>query len=107
MPPPPTRPAEGAPMTTLTAVNPTTGTVAREVPAATEAQITAILDRARTAYDSWKDTSFAQRAEVLRAVAAHMRENVEELAPLMTEEMEIGRASCRESGEQQGGVAGS
>jgi len=74
-------------MTTLTAVNPTTGTVAREVPAATEAQITAILDRARTAYDSWKDTSFAQRAEVLRAVAAHMRENVEELAPLMTEEM--------------------
>ena len=74
-------------MTTLTAMNPTTGTVAREVPAATEEQITAILNRARTAYESWKDTSFAQRAEVLRAVAAHMRENVEELAPLMTEEM--------------------
>lgn len=74
-------------MTTLTAMNPTTGTVAREVPAATEEQITATLNRARTAYESWKDTSFAQRAEVLRAVAAHMRENVEELAPLMTEEM--------------------
>src|SRR5690625_5865832 len=81
------RPAEGDLMTTLTAMNPTTGTVAREVPAATEEQITAILNRARTAYESWKDTSFAQRAEVLRAVAAHMRENVEELAPLMTEEM--------------------
>src|SRR5690625_5557988 len=81
------RPAEGDLMTTLTAMNPTTGTVAREVPAATEEQITATLNRARTAYESWKDTSFAQRAEVLRAVAAHMRENVEELAPLMTEEM--------------------
>src|SRR5690625_6360963 len=81
------RPAEGDLMTTLTAMNPTTGTVAREVPAATEEQITAILNRARTAYESWKDTSFAHRAEVLRAVAAHKRENVEERAPLMTEEM--------------------
>lgn len=74
-------------MTTLTAMNPTTGTVARELPAATEEQITATLDRARTAYESWKDTTFAQRAEVLRAVATHMRDHVEELAPLMTEEM--------------------
>ena len=74
-------------MTTLTAVNPTTGAVARAVPAATEDQITATLDRARSAYGSWKDTTFAERAAVLRAVAEHLRENVEQLAPLMTEEM--------------------
>src|SRR5699024_4340400 len=96
-PPPPMRPAEGDLMTTLPAMNPTTATVAREVPAATEEQITATLNRARTAYESWKDTSFAQRAEVLRAVAAHMRENVEELAPLMTEEM--GKPITEASGE--------
>lgn len=74
-------------MTTLTAVDPTTGTVVREVPAATPAQIEEVLERARTAYLAWKETSFEERAEVLRAVAAHLRENVEELAPVMTEEM--------------------
>ncbi|AXK45076.1 NAD-dependent succinate-semialdehyde dehydrogenase [Brachybacterium saurashtrense] len=74
-------------MTTLTAVDPTTGTVVREVPAATPVQIEEVLERARTAYLAWKETSFEERAEVLRAVATHLRENVEELAPVMTEEM--------------------
>ncbi|MFC7403816.1 NAD-dependent succinate-semialdehyde dehydrogenase [Georgenia alba] len=71
----------------LTSVDPTTGAVAREVPAATPQEITATIDRAQAAYEGWRTTSFAERAEVLRAVAAHMREHVEELAPLMTEEM--------------------
>ncbi|MGP9537018.1 NAD-dependent succinate-semialdehyde dehydrogenase [Brachybacterium sp. AOP43-C2-M15] len=74
-------------MSMLRAVNPTTGEVAREVPAATGEQIEAVLDRARTAYLSWKETGFAERAEVLRAVAAELRENVERYAPVMTEEM--------------------
>ncbi|ATG54898.1 succinate-semialdehyde dehydrogenase [Brachybacterium ginsengisoli] len=74
-------------MTTLTAIDPTTGAVAREVPAATPAQITEIIDRANTAYTTWKETSFEERAEVLRRVAAHLREHAEELAPVMTEEM--------------------
>ena len=74
-------------MTVLTAIDPTTGTAVREVPAATAEQIDAVLDRARTASLSWRETSFAERGELLRAVAAHLREHVEELAPLMTEEM--------------------
>jgi succinate-semialdehyde dehydrogenase/glutarate-semialdehyde dehydrogenase len=71
----------------LTAVDPRTGTTIREVPAATGPQITATIDRAQEAYESWRRTSFAERAEVLRGVAAHMRAHTEELAPLMTEEM--------------------
>ncbi|WP_193104483.1 NAD-dependent succinate-semialdehyde dehydrogenase [Brachybacterium sp. FME24] len=71
----------------LTAIDPTTGTIVREVPAATPAEITAIIDRAQSAYVSWKDTPLAERAQVLQRVAAHLREHTEELAPLMTQEM--------------------
>ncbi|MDN5687395.1 MAG: NAD-dependent succinate-semialdehyde dehydrogenase [Brachybacterium sp.] len=74
-------------MTILTAIDPTTGTVVREVPAATPAEITEIIDRAEVAYTSWKERTLAERAEVLRRVATYMREHTEELAPLMTEEM--------------------
>ncbi|MDN5599943.1 MAG: aldehyde dehydrogenase family protein, partial [Brachybacterium sp.] len=74
-------------MSMLTATDPTTGTVVREVPAVTGEEITAIIDRAQNAYTSWKDTTVEERAEVLRRVAAYMREHTEELAPLMTEEM--------------------
>ncbi|HEX7351509.1 NAD-dependent succinate-semialdehyde dehydrogenase [Brachybacterium sp.] len=74
-------------MTMLTAIDPTTGAVVREVPAATPEEITEIIGRSRTAYTSWKGTTLAERAEVLRRVAATLRERTEELAPLMTEEM--------------------
>jgi succinate-semialdehyde dehydrogenase/glutarate-semialdehyde dehydrogenase len=74
-------------MTMLTAVNPATGAVVRETPAATADEIDAALERSRTACASWKRTGFAERADVLRAAGEYMREHVEELAPLMTEEM--------------------
>lgn len=74
-------------MTVLTAIDPTTGAVVREVPAATPAEITSTIDRSQAAYTSWKDTTLAERAEVLRNVATYLREHTEELAPLMTEEM--------------------
>ena len=74
-------------MTVLTAIDPTTGAVVREVPAATAEQIDAVLERARGAAPAWRDIGIEGRAEVLRAVGAHLREHVEELAPVMTEEM--------------------
>ncbi|ATG52128.1 succinate-semialdehyde dehydrogenase [Brachybacterium vulturis] len=74
-------------MTTLTATDPTTGRVVREVPAATPAEITALIERSQSAYASWKETTLAERAEVLRRVATYLREHTEELAPLMTQEM--------------------
>src|SRR5699024_2950194 len=85
----PPRHSEGSclTMSMLTAIDPTTGAVVREVPAATGEEITAIIDRAHSAYTTWKDTTVQERAEVLRRVAAHLREHTDELAPLMTEEM--------------------
>ncbi|MGP9682277.1 MULTISPECIES: NAD-dependent succinate-semialdehyde dehydrogenase [unclassified Brachybacterium] len=74
-------------MTMLTAIDPTTGAVVNEVPAATPEEITAIIDRAQSAFETWGTTSIAERAEVLRTVAAHLREHTEELAPVMTQEM--------------------
>ena len=73
----------------LTAIDPTTGRTVREVATADRQRTEAILSAAETAFDSWRRTSFGERAAVLRAVAERMRESGtrERLALLMTEEM--------------------
>ncbi|MDQ2629109.1 MAG: aldehyde dehydrogenase family protein [Actinomycetota bacterium] len=73
--------------TSLIATDPTTGTVIREVPAATPAQIEETLARAASAFGTWRRTSFDERAELLGAVAAELRRRREDFALLMTEEM--------------------
>jgi len=72
---------------TLTAIDPTTGETVREVQSLDEAGVDNIVSRAAAAYQSWGKTTFTERAEVLRAVGKYMRENVESLGYLMTEEM--------------------
>lgn len=74
-------------MSHLTAIDPTTGAVVRRVPAATPDQITTTIDRAQSAFDDWRTTTFAQRADLLRAAAGYMRDNVDKLGIVMTEEM--------------------
>ncbi|HCS29416.1 MAG TPA: succinate-semialdehyde dehydrogenase [Spongiibacteraceae bacterium] len=71
----------------LTVTNPATGKVIRELPAGNADTIAAVMERSQQAYTGWKETSFGERAEVLRKVAGYMRDNIESLAPLMTEEM--------------------
>ena len=71
----------------LKVINPATGRQINEVPAATPADIDATMERSEAAYRQWRHASFAERAELLQKVARHMRDNVETLAPLMTEEM--------------------
>ncbi|MBX3246566.1 MAG: NAD-dependent succinate-semialdehyde dehydrogenase [Myxococcales bacterium] len=71
----------------LRATDPSTGEVVREVKAATPAETEAILASANEAFGGWRARSFDERARVLRDVAARMREDVERLALLMTEEM--------------------
>ncbi|WP_020409884.1 NAD-dependent succinate-semialdehyde dehydrogenase [Hahella ganghwensis] len=71
----------------LTAINPTTGKVLNEVEPATPDQVEAILNKAHNAFQDWRKTSFEQRAQVLRNVADLMRKEINNLAPLMTEEM--------------------
>lgn len=72
---------------TLTATDPTTGAVIREVPVATDAQIEAALARAASAFGSWRRTSFTERSTLLHAVAAELRSRRADFAMLMTEEM--------------------
>lgn len=71
----------------LTATNPATGKIVREIPAATDAEVEALLARAESAYRDWRGTSFEERAALLERVAQAMRDDVERLALLMTEEM--------------------
>lgn len=74
-------------MSTLQAIDPTTGRLTTEVPAASPDEVSALLARAEEAYPAWRERTFAERAEVLHAVARVLRERSEELAPLMTREM--------------------
>ena len=71
----------------FTAIDPMTGEVVREVPTLDAAGLEAVLARADEAYEAWRRWSIDDRARVLRAIAAAMRDDVERLAMLMTQEM--------------------
>ena len=71
----------------LTVIDPTTGKLLREVEAADAQQAQEAIARAHGVYEDWRRRSFDERAEILNAVAARMREDIERLAMLMTEEM--------------------
>ncbi|MGQ9425762.1 NAD-dependent succinate-semialdehyde dehydrogenase [Gilvimarinus sp. F26214L] len=71
----------------LKAVNPTTGEAIREVPCWDQSRLHDAAGHAERAFDTWRRSSFGERADLLRRVAAQMKSRCEELAPLMTEEM--------------------
>jgi succinate-semialdehyde dehydrogenase / glutarate-semialdehyde dehydrogenase len=71
----------------LTITDPTTGKVLHERPSADLETAEKVMTAAQTAFTTWSQRSFAERGELLRAVAARMREDIERLALLMTEEM--------------------
>ncbi|MFC7668644.1 aldehyde dehydrogenase family protein [Hymenobacter humi] len=58
--------------------NPHTGRVLRTFPAFTWVKTERILDQAHRAAAKWQTTSFAHRADVLRAAAALLRERQDE-----------------------------
>jgi len=71
----------------LRSIDPTTGKAIRDYPEATPAAIGAALDLAERAFRAWRRDSFETRAEVLRRVAARLRERAAEDAILMAREM--------------------
>lgn len=71
----------------LTATNPYTGQPINEYTALDEAGIKARINAASQAFGPWSERSIAERAEVLNAVAAGLRQNKPLLAKLMAEEM--------------------
>ena len=81
----------------FTATDPTTGTVVRAVPVLDEAALEGVLAAAEDAYETWRRWPIADRAAVLRDVARAMRDDVERLAMLMTEE--VGKPITEARGE--------
>ena len=78
-------------------VNPATGQVEREYPAATDAEIGAVLDRAGRAYPLWRRTPRAERADILRRVAQAYQDRATELGAIITREM--GKTTAEAAGE--------
>lgn len=68
-------------------LNPATGKVEKSFDEMTATQVEGIFKKADKAYQSWKKTSFADRAKLLHEVATLMRDNKDELARLCSVEM--------------------
>lgn len=75
-------------MTLYAVVDPATGDVVREYPTATDAQIEQAVAAASAAYQAWsKKSTLAQRAELIRKVAALHVERRDQLAEIIVREM--------------------
>ena len=78
-------------------VNPATGQLEREYPTATDAEISAVLERAERGYASWRRSPKAERADILRRVAQLYADRADELAAIITREM--GKTTAEAQGE--------
>jgi len=67
--------------------NPATGEAGRVYDGQTRAEALAIVADARRAFESWRRTSFGERAELVRSAASVLRRRRDEFAALMTAEM--------------------
>ncbi|MGR6965189.1 aldehyde dehydrogenase family protein [Geodermatophilus sp. URMC 61] len=74
-------------MSAVVTVDPATGRRLAEYPTFSDADVDAALDAAAAAQAGWAALPFADRAAVLRRAAALLREDVDELALLVTREM--------------------
>ncbi|WP_289303135.1 aldehyde dehydrogenase family protein, partial [Methylophaga sp. UBA3996] len=71
----------------LTATNPYTGQDIHNYDSLNEEGVNIAIAKAVNAFDSWRTMPIKQRAEVLRSVAASLRQNKPLLSKLMAEEM--------------------
>jgi succinate-semialdehyde dehydrogenase/glutarate-semialdehyde dehydrogenase len=74
-------------MTAVVTYNPATGERLAEYPAFSDAEVDAALVNADAAQATWAALPIEERATVLRRVAAILREEIDELALLVTREM--------------------
>ena len=100
--------------TELAVVNPATGAVFARCPAAGATQLDAAVQGAREAFPAWRDLDFEMRAGYIARLAEAIKENVEPLARLLTQEQgkplgqardEVGRAGTLSLGMTQIRVA--
>jgi succinate-semialdehyde dehydrogenase/glutarate-semialdehyde dehydrogenase len=68
-------------------VNPNNGKVLKSFDKLTDEQLEKSIVTAESCFETWKHTSYAQRAEIVSKAAALLRANVDEFAKLATLEM--------------------
>ncbi len=68
-------------------INPFTAEQVKVYPNATDAEIDAALDKAHTAFLSWRQTSFAERAKIMQKAADILRRDSDSYSKLLTLEM--------------------
>jgi succinate-semialdehyde dehydrogenase / glutarate-semialdehyde dehydrogenase len=78
-------------------VNPATGQLESEYPTATDAEISAVLERAQRGSAAWRRTPLAERSGILRQVAQLYADRADELAAIITREM--GKTTAEAQGE--------
>lgn len=72
---------------TMDSVNPATGRTIKSYPQMTPQEVKAIIEQAHQAFLTWRTTSFAERAKLMKAAASVLRDGKEQYARLMAEEM--------------------
>ncbi|MFE7422073.1 aldehyde dehydrogenase family protein [Rhodococcus sp. NPDC057529] len=79
-------------------LNPATGTVEAEYPTATDAEVSAAVERADRAYRQWSQTPPAERRRVLAAAADLFEKRADDLGTIITREMgKLTRAATGEA----------
>jgi succinate-semialdehyde dehydrogenase/glutarate-semialdehyde dehydrogenase len=78
-------------------INPATGELEKEFPTATDDELAGVVERVHGAYQSWRITPYAERTQVLLAVAQLYEDRSAELAALITREM--GKPTAQALGE--------
>lgn len=68
-------------------INPYTGETLKTFPNTTDAQVQQAIESAHTAFLSWRDTPFSQRAAVLTKAAQLLRASKLDFAKILTLEM--------------------
>ncbi len=88
----------------LQSVNPSDGSLVREYPEASDAEVAKALTEAAAAFEAWRRTSFDARASILRRAGALLRERSDALARLMALEMGKPVAQGRAEAEKCAGT---
>lgn len=71
----------------IKAVNPTTGETIKTYEEMTPARVLNVVEQSQAAFLAWKQTSFAERATLMKQAARILRERAGEYATLMAQEM--------------------
>ncbi|WP_448097210.1 NAD-dependent succinate-semialdehyde dehydrogenase [Luteibacter yeojuensis] len=72
---------------TYATVNPFTGETVTRFKDATDEEVTRAIGKAQAAFESWRNTSFAERASIMQNAANLLRKDIDAYASLLTLEM--------------------